>query len=146
MHPFYFLKTKEISALSGFFALRRAQELRWVLNVECCVYNFSTGETHDLTITKATHNNRVHRFPAVLPRLYVRRPTTIEKVEADLKRFRKQPSAHIGRTHRVQALYNVTFTMHSEGFGVDLYELETSQKDQARSGGLWTSHKMTEAE
>ena len=97
MHPFYFLKTKEISALSGFFALRRAQELTWVLNVECCVYNFSTGETHDLTITEATHNNCVQKFPAVLTRLLVRRPATINKAKAALMRFREL-TWHIGNT------------------------------------------------
>ena len=119
IHPFYFLESSGISAVNCFLALRRAQELTWAPNVECCVYNFSTGETHDLTITEATHNNRVQKFPAILPRLCVRRQTTVEQAEAVLKRFRELNSGHIGRTRRVQALFDVTFTMNSEGFGVE---------------------------
>ena len=90
--------------MNGFLKLRRAQKLTWAHNVECCVYNVSTGKTHDLTITEATHNNRVKQLPAVLPRLRVRRPTTMEQSEAALKRFRELTLGHIGRTRRVQAL------------------------------------------
>ena len=120
--------------MNGFLALRRAQELTWAPNVECCVYNFSTGETHDLTITEATHNNRVQKLPANLPGLRVRRPTTIEKAEAALKRFRELTSVHIGRTSRIQTLFDVTFTMNSEGFRVDSEELDNLRKGQARRG------------
>ena len=120
--------------MNGFLAFRRAQELTWAPDVECCVYNFSTGETHDLTITEATHNNRVQQFPAVLPRLRVRRPTTMEQTETAMKRFRELTSGHIGRTRRVQALKDVTFTMNSEGFRVDSEELDNLRKGQARRG------------
>ena len=43
----------------------------------------------------------------------------MEQAEATLNRFRELTSRHIGRTRRVQALYNVTFTMNSEGFDVE---------------------------
>ena len=99
-----------------------------------------------MTITEANHKNRVQQFPSVLPRLRVRRPTTMEQAEAALKRFRELTSGHIGRTRRVQAFHDVTFTMNSEGLGVHSEELETLRKVQARRGGRWSSRKMTEAD
>ena len=123
IHPFYFLDSSGILAVNGFLALLRAQELTWTPNVECYVNNFSTGETHDLSITEATHDNRVQKLSAVVSRLRVRRPTTMEQVEAALKRFRELTSGHIRFTRRVQALFDVTLTMNSEGFGVEPEEL-----------------------
>ena len=115
-------------AVKGFLALRCAQEMTWTPNVECCFCNFSTGETHYLTITEAAHNNRVQKFPAVVPRIFVQRPTTMEQAEAALKRFCELTSGYIGSNRPVQALYDVTFTMKSEGFGVESEELETLRK------------------